>query len=396
MIVGAEDYTREAKKARTIYKREDATEGFQQVPGEEISPSSILISALQPASKITPKDISWLWNPMLANGKFHLLAARGGSARTSIACDLATRITTGAAHPPGDSLYNDHFKDGSVLFVTTEDDPEDTLLPRFLAAGGSTDKLTFLSSSNYHLDLNERPEELGVIIESLPKDLALVILDPVTSMTGDANTHIDSNVKRLSGVLAGLAMKHELAILGIIHFRKGDPTVRGQSLVDMVTGSAGWVNSSRIALGCFVDDKTDTGYLGVIKSNIGHKKYTLEYNVAINNEIVEINYQQVQSRNIESIIRELAARDSKESRQEEKQRRAINRIGEFFTEHGIKPVEQKKVRKFVKEMIGERISNDEILQAERVGGYKSKPGGKGATWLMHPPGCFCEKCASNT
>ena len=38
------------------------------------------------------------------------------------------------------------------------------------------------------------------------------------------------------------------------------------------------------------------------------------------------------------------------------------------------------------------ITLDELREVERIGGYKSKPGGKGADWVIHPPGCECDKC----
>ncbi len=353
---------------------------------------SFLLSVLQPASEITPRKVEWMWNPMLARRKFHLLAARGGSAKTSIACDLAARITTGGSFPGGASFSTGFFEKGAVLFITTEDDPEDTLLPRFLAAGGDSSNLTFLSSSEYHLDLNDRPDELGKILKSMP-DLSLVILDPVTAMTGGADTHVDSNVKRLAGILSGLSIEHDLSILGIMHFRKGTPMSKGSGLVDMVTGSAGWVNSARIALACFVDEKTDIGYFGVIKSNIGHKKYTLGYSVQIDDDVVKIEYLEAQQKNIEIILLEVAARESKESKKEKKLSRAINLIGKFFTDHGLEPAEQQRVRKYVKEFIGERITNDELLEAERQGHYSSSPSGKGGSWFTHPPGCACGKCS---
>jgi AAA domain len=359
----------------------------QDKPGDR----PYLIDALQPATEITVKKVYWRWKPILADRKFHLLAARGGSAKTTLACDLAARVTTGKRYPMSD-FEAESFEVGSVLFVTTEDEPDDTLLPRFLSAGGNPEKLFFLSSSKHHLDLNERSQELEAFIECLPSDRALVILDPVTSMTGDANTHVDSNVKRLSGVLSGLAIKHNISILGIIHFRKGDPTAKGNSLVDMVTGSAGWVNSARVALACFLDEKTGTGYFGVIKSNIGPTNCTLTYKPVIENDVVHIEYQDIQQRNIEGIIREVTARESNESKKEIRQNRAINRYGEFFTEHGLAPAGMKDVRNYVKEMIGQRITENDLREAEIAGGYITKPGGKGKPWMMHPPGCHCEKC----
>ena len=352
----------------------------------------LFIDALQIASSITTRKVEWIWKPLIANKKFHLLASRGGSGKTTLACDIAAKVTKGLPHPMAQD-ESECFKKGSVLFVTTEDEPDDTLLPRFLAAGGDPEKLIFLSSSKYHLDINKRPKELGTIIKNLPDDMVLIILDPVTSMTGDANTHVDSNVKRIAGVLSGLAIKHDLAILGIIHFRKGDPTAREVSLVDMVTGSAGWVNSARIAIACFKDDKEDIGYLGVIKSNIGPINCTLEYHMVINKEeVVEIFYAEKQDVNIETIISRITKREDKEDKTKIRKDRAVNRYGEFFTEHGLKSAPMKKVRNFVKETLGERITLDELREVERIGGYKSKPGGKGADWVIHPPGCECDKC----
>ncbi|MCI5159309.1 MAG: hypothetical protein D3906_12920 [Candidatus Electrothrix sp. AUS1_2] len=373
------DFKNEARKAKSR----------EQAKGQKTEKSGGILDALQSAASITPREIKWLWNPVLAVGKFHLLAARGGSGKTSIACDLAARVTTGGLFPMSET---ERFPPGAVLFVTTEDDPEDTLLPRFLAAGGNLEKLSFLPSSAHHLDLNARPDELETLVSSIP-GLSLVVLDPVTSMTGDANTHIDSNVKRLAGVLSGIAMNSGLAILGIIHFRKGDPKAQGQNLIDMVTGSAGWVNSARIALACSVDDKSGSGYFGVIKSNIGPKDYTLEYRTAVNNGVVCVEYLDMQQNSIERIFRQDAARE-KRNVKEEKLNRATNRYGEFFTEHGLEPALQSDVRKYVKEMLGERITDSELRDVERRHGYTSKPGGKGGNWLMHPPGCKCEKCSS--
>ena len=93
---------------------------------------------LLPATRFKPQAIRWLWPQWLALGKLHLLAGSPGTGKTTISVSLAAAITTGAAWPDAGPPET-----GDVLFWSGEDGIADTLVPRFLAAGGDPGRLHF-------------------------------------------------------------------------------------------------------------------------------------------------------------------------------------------------------------------------------------------------------------
>src|SRR5438445_4934739 len=93
---------------------------------------------LLPGTRFRPEPIRWLWPQWLALGKLQLLAGSAGTGKTTISVALAAAVTTGAAWPDGGRS-----EVGDVLFWSGEDGIADTLVPRFLAAGGDLSRLHF-------------------------------------------------------------------------------------------------------------------------------------------------------------------------------------------------------------------------------------------------------------
>jgi hypothetical protein len=84
------------------------------------------------------KPVRWMWDGWLAHGKLHVLAGAPGTGKSTIAIAFAAVVTTGGPWPDGMECAPGH-----VLVWSDEDDPADTLLPRFLAAGGDPRRLTY-------------------------------------------------------------------------------------------------------------------------------------------------------------------------------------------------------------------------------------------------------------
>src|SRR5262245_45157690 len=93
------------------------------------------------ASTITPRPISWLWPGRLALGKLSLLEGDPGQGKSSLTVDLCARLTTGAAWPDGAPLP----APASVVLLNAEDDPEDILVPRLIAAGADCSRVCLWS-----------------------------------------------------------------------------------------------------------------------------------------------------------------------------------------------------------------------------------------------------------
>jgi hypothetical protein len=200
--------------------------------------------ALLTGSEVDPVPISWQWKGYLAAGKFHLLAGPKGSKKSTIAMDLAARLSSGKpwldgtpAPPPGD-----------VLIWSGEDDFNDTLLPRFLAAGGDARRLHFISGM---LDDGEEREfdpatDTHALLEAARQfpDLRMVIVDSIVSaVAGDS--HKNAETRRGLQPLVSFSRKKKCSLLGLTHFTKG--TV-GRDPVERVTGSLAFAAQARVVL----------------------------------------------------------------------------------------------------------------------------------------------------
>ena len=96
--------------------------------GDPMAPKRIKITM---GANMEPQPIAWLWPGWLAHGKLHILAGRPGSLKTTTAMDFAATETVGGQWPDGSPASA-----GNVLVWSGEDAIDDTLLPRFMAAGG--------------------------------------------------------------------------------------------------------------------------------------------------------------------------------------------------------------------------------------------------------------------
>ena len=120
-------------------------------------------------SNIVREEIQWLFAGYAAKGKITGLSGEPGCGKSVISIDWAARYSTGRGWPDKPLQAP-----GKVLIFATEDNASDTILPRFLAAGGNPTKLYrirlegdygFYFDDPKHLDIlravTEQPPELG-------------------------------------------------------------------------------------------------------------------------------------------------------------------------------------------------------------------------------------------
>lgn len=232
---------------------------------------------LSNGADMNPKPVNWLWRGWLASGKVHLLAGEPGLGKTTMAMSLAAAFTTGG-QLPDKSLC----EQGSVLIWSGEDDPEDTLLPRLLAAGADRSRCYFVSGTNTDGGLRsfDPGRDLPALVEKARhiKDLRLIVIDPmVAAVNGDTNKHGD--VRRGLQTLVDLANDLGAAVLGISHLSKGsqlaDPAQR-------VLGSVAFVAVARMVMVASKvknADGTERRILARAKSNLGADGSGFEYQI---------------------------------------------------------------------------------------------------------------------
>src|SRR5262249_41248690 len=154
-------------------------------------------------SEIAPVAIRWIWSGWLAEGKLEILAGAVTTGKTTLAIELGATITGAGKWPDGSQA-----EAGDVLVWSGEDDPEDTLLPRFLAAGGVRERIHFVKG--VIVDGKKRPFDPSTDMAALMSaaraipNLKLVIVDPVVLMVA-GDSHKNTEVRRSLQPLAELA-----------------------------------------------------------------------------------------------------------------------------------------------------------------------------------------------
>lgn len=208
-------------------------------------------------------------------GAVTLLAGRQGLGKSTLLADITARLTRG-------NLTGDlHGQPTAVLIASYEDTYESTTVPRLLAAGADLDLAV-------GLDLLEdgRPALL-----SLPSDLDLIaaaarrykagalLIDPLMAgLSGGVDSHRDQDVRRALAPLAQLAADADMAILAVLHLRKG----AASDALDRISGSVAFTAAARSVLAFGRGDEEEDGPSRVLahaKSNLGPLAPSLAYRI---------------------------------------------------------------------------------------------------------------------
>jgi putative DNA primase/helicase len=143
-------------------------------------------------STVQPRAIRWLWPKHLARGALELLAGMPTVGKSQVQCQYVACATTGRDWPdgaPGISPCR-------VIMLTAEDNTDDTLVPRLIAAGADLTRVRELKAirRNGREELFLLGEDLAVLEQLIRDwgDVGLVTLDPITAYMGHAK-HFDSH-----------------------------------------------------------------------------------------------------------------------------------------------------------------------------------------------------------
>jgi putative DNA primase/helicase len=242
--------------------------------GEPALPDAVI---LVNGSDLKPQRIDWLWPGWLAKGKFHILAGMPGQGKTTIAMALAATITVGGRFPDGTTC-----EPGNVLVWSGEDDPEDGLLPKLIAAGADTSRVYFVGDARIDGELSafDPSRDMPQLMAEIDRigGVSLLVVDPVvTAVSGDS--HKNGEVRRGLQPLVNLASGSSTAVLGISHFSKGG---QGQDPAQRVVGSIAFAAVARIVLVAAKvksEDGDEKRVLARSKSNIGPDDGGFQYHL---------------------------------------------------------------------------------------------------------------------
>jgi putative DNA primase/helicase len=238
--------------------------------------------AYRRASEIEAKPIRWLWPNRMARGKVSMLAGNPGLGKSQVTVSMAAVVSNGFTWP----VDRTPCERGNVIFLSAEDDAEDTIRPRLEAAGADLSRVYIISAvvEYYRADGGEmvrafnlktdlvRLEEMLVEIG----DVAMIVIDPVTAYLGDTNSHNNAEIRALLSPLSDLAAKHGVAVVCVSHLNK---SMGGEALM-RVTGSTAFVAAARAAFIVVKDPGNGTRRLLLpLKNNLGNDETGLAFNV---------------------------------------------------------------------------------------------------------------------
>lgn len=232
---------------------------------------------------VKPEKVEWLWPGKIAIGKLTIIVGDPGLGKSMVTMALAAHVTTGREWPD-DPMSGPPL--GSVLILSAEDDPGDTIRPRLDAAGADPARVhTFVAVETFN-DKGEKSirslslgTDLFILEEAIARigDVKMVIVDPISAYLGDVDSHKNAEVRALLAPLSTLASKHRIAMVVVTHLNKGSGT---GNAIYRTTGSLGFVAAARAVYLVSRDPEDDNRRLMLpMKNNLASDTHGVAYSI---------------------------------------------------------------------------------------------------------------------
>ena len=220
-------------------------------------------------SEIEPREVEWLWYPYIPYGKVTMIQGDPGEGKSTFVLNLAAMLTTGTPLPFSVGEYEPM----NVIYQNTEDDPEDTVVPRFMNAGGDLNRIFFIDESDAALSFADK--RIGETIRRT--GAKLIIFDPLTSYIGeDISINLANEVRSRMNYLIDAAKETGCAVVIVGHMNK----MSGAKALYRSLGSIDVVGSARscLLIGSSPDDPSKR-IMAVQKCNLAEKGKAIEFSI---------------------------------------------------------------------------------------------------------------------
>jgi putative DNA primase/helicase len=133
-------------------------------------------------------------------------------------------ITTGGQWP----CHEGYAPRGSVIILNAEDDADDTIIPRLMEAGAALERIVIVSAVTGKNGKGQTTFNLQADLDLLEMkidevgEVALVIIDPVSSYLGKTDSHKNTEVRGVLEPISEMAARKRTAILSVTHFSKSN------------------------------------------------------------------------------------------------------------------------------------------------------------------------------
>jgi archaellum biogenesis ATPase FlaH len=240
----------------------------------------VKVAHMRTMAQVTAARLKWLWPGRIPMGKLTIIDGDPGLGKSLVTIDIGARLTRGDPMP-NESLGTLGRQPTGVVYLAMEDDPEDTIRPRFDVAGADPERVVLLEA------ITDEKNERGVTIadiwaieEAIRRvDARLVVIDPLMGyLPSDTKSFIDQEIRAALSPLVRMAARLKVAVVGVRHLNKSggkNPLYRGG-------GSIGLIGAARAALMVLADPDDVNGhrrFLAPTKSNLGPTVVGLAYHI---------------------------------------------------------------------------------------------------------------------
>ncbi|MGO9079909.1 MAG: AAA family ATPase [Streptosporangiaceae bacterium] len=216
---------------------------------------------------VVPLSQEWVWQDFIPAAELAVVAARGGSGKSFLMCDLAARVSTGRDMPDG----SPGGPPASVIMINLEDSAEVGTVHRLMAAGADLTRIHDLSVVDGHPF--SVPDDIPALRAAIAEigDVALVTVDPLSAVSSVSLASV-TGTRMVLRSLQAVAHDTGCAVAVIHHATKAGS----------IAGSAAVVDGVRLALVIEPDKAAGAGTMAlrVHKSNISRSGARVRYQLA--------------------------------------------------------------------------------------------------------------------
>ncbi len=340
--------------------------------GERLGPVTVTLAGVQ------PEHVSWLWPGRLPLGKLVGLDGDPAVGKSTLAVDLAARVSTAARWPDGTACPA-----GDVLILSAEDGLADTIRPRLDAASGDPARVHALTDVRYLDDAGRtrtRPPTLAdaaLIEQAIRRHGAkLVIVDVLMAyLPGKVDSHRDQDIRSVLSALAAVAEATGCCILLLRHLNKaagGNPLYRGG-------GSIGIVGAARAAFLAAVDPDDETRrVLAATKSNLAVMPEALLFQlIDAGNGCARVQWLGATGHMAGDLLGHREGDDERSDR---------DAAGEWLVDYLTDRAGEGKAADAIKAAAADGIARTTLHRARKRAGIETVKGGLHGGWLWRLPG----------
>ncbi|MGH2507726.1 MAG: AAA family ATPase, partial [Ktedonobacteraceae bacterium] len=171
----------------------EATTNSPSIPARRIT--------MTRGDQVKPTRIKWLWKDRIVKNNISVFSGEPDRGKGLIYIDAAARITTGIDF--FDSP-NDLGGPRDVVILASEDDLENTIVPRLIVAGADMKRIHFCTITENIKGTDEEglvclDRDLDAVEETLKSypDIVFAVLDPIIAFVGDLDSNKDKDMRPL-------------------------------------------------------------------------------------------------------------------------------------------------------------------------------------------------------